>query len=680
MYFFACCPLNYSFIDSSIFLESIPSSLLKYFLIFHSEPSAVIEKHANIALGKMLESKYILHDYERPSYHATVPTINTVIMLWLENTVQETVELVEVRNKINPVIIQSNTTARFGLSVASQGPLKFSGFLYGNREEPVFLNKKLELEVPLQSDFYHLVHIVVERPKPKTQNSKHESKPIPKIKAFINIINGLDQVVKVYDITGSIEPIHIQPFQNVEETFTVANSWPILLKAQSEKQDKVLLNGQDKYTVTLLPDIENFIKIYITSLPTAIQNEPTTNVIKSDMNTILLNVNNTLNKPIIVIEAVNNLQPIVIPPKTVCKIGFVINGTEFIILTAVQVEPKQKSVLLNGYNNLAVQVKMEPTDFEEIDVTGDDVDVNDHQLYKPIVMSNLFSNKSKSLGDEVLKQAELSKIPPVLHGELKNSEETQFRASPDFVRNNQVNELTSSYFHAHNTNRFLDRPNNFLDHSNRFLDHPNAVKNELVVKVNNSFVPESRGNSSRPENFHEVLSEIVTSENIDTLDGFDRIHQNKSPSQSELLNSNNMSVKAVDGMENNIPYVEEVPVDLPYSENQPQSTNLMRVDTIITLNNTLNKKFNIKDKMTENNILDIGKKNYIDPTDISVYDIRSPLIFPNVPMALIPNEQNRSLVSIKLPYQEFEYVLLGDQSMFYNLFLTLVPILTVALE
>ena len=101
-------------------------------------------------------------------------------------------------------------------------------------------------------------------------------------------------------------------------------------------------------------------------------------------NMIMLAMNNTLDHPIAVVETINNLEPIIVPPHTTCKVGFAIQGTEFLILTGILMEEgKNKSILLNGEDNLSVQIKTNPDEFRDIKVTGKDVDYNADHVSTP---------------------------------------------------------------------------------------------------------------------------------------------------------------------------------------------------------------------------------------------------------------------------------------------------------
>ena len=102
-------------------------------------------------------------------------------------------------------------------------------------------------------------------------------------------------------------------------------------------------------------------------------------------NMIMLAMNNTLDHPIAVVETINNLEPIIVPPHTTCKVGFAIQGTEFLILTGILMEEgKNKSILLNGEDNLSVQIKTNPDEFRDIKVTGKDVDYNADHVSTPV--------------------------------------------------------------------------------------------------------------------------------------------------------------------------------------------------------------------------------------------------------------------------------------------------------
>ena len=119
-------------------------------------------------------------------------------------------------------------------------------------------------------------------------------------------------------------------------------------------------------------------------------------------NIIMLAMNNTLDHPIAVVETINNLEPIIIPPHTTCKVGFAIQGTEFLILTGVLMgEGKNKSILLNGQDNLSVQIKTNPDEFRDIKVTGNDVDYNVDHISVPIDNESLKNASSFKTGDKI---------------------------------------------------------------------------------------------------------------------------------------------------------------------------------------------------------------------------------------------------------------------------------------
>ena len=331
--------------------------------------------------------------YERPYCHSNIPKVKCLIMLWLDNHVGETIEIKEQKNKVLPIIIQGNETARFGLSIQEKGPLVFEAFSFVNQKTQYLLNDKKSVDIPVQNTIDNLQHVVISYNQngiisQAENDTKLEGKPdkvkllyskptntTQQISVTLFIENKLNSKVKLYDLISSMEPVKIDPYSKLQVTFKVDHGWPLKLKAETTENNKVLVNGQNMFPVNMKTSKENKYKIVLT-IPSAtvIQN----NTISSNsQNTVLLNVNNTLAKPIVVMETINNLQPILIPPKTICKIGFLLNGADFLILTAIEIDKDHKGVKLNGHDNLAVQINMNPLDFNLINVTGDDVDVND---------------------------------------------------------------------------------------------------------------------------------------------------------------------------------------------------------------------------------------------------------------------------------------------------------------
>ena len=341
--------------------------------------------------------------YDRPYCHFNIPKVKCLIMLWLDNHVGETIEIKEQKNKVLPIIIQGNETARFGLSVQEKGPLVFEAFNFVNQKVQYLLNDKKSVDIPVQNTINNLRHVVISYDQsgitnqvendPKLEHKPGKVKPLTvkptnttqQISVTLFIENKLNIEVKLFDLIGSMEPVKIDPYSKLQVTFKVNHGWPLKLKAETTENNKVSVNGQNMFPVNMKASKKNKYNIALTIPSTTVTQN---NAISSDsQNTILLNVNNTLAKPIVVMETINNLQPILIPPKTVCKIGFLLNGTDFLILTAIEIDKDHKGVKLNGHDNLAVQIKMNPLDFNLINVTGDDVDVN----YSPVNETNTFT-------------------------------------------------------------------------------------------------------------------------------------------------------------------------------------------------------------------------------------------------------------------------------------------------
>ena len=341
--------------------------------------------------------------YDRPYCHSNIPKVKCLIMLWLDNHVGETIEIKEQKNKVLPIIIQGNETARFGLSVQEKGPLVFEAFNFVNQKVQYLLNDKKSVDIPVQNTINNLRHVVISYDQsgitnqvendPKLEHKPGKVKPLTvkptnttqQISVTLFIENKLNIEVKLFDLIGSMEPVKIDPYSKLQVTFKVNHGWPLKLKAETTENNKVSVNGQNMFPVNMKASKKNKYNIALTIPSTTVTQN---NAISSDsQNTILLNVNNTLAKPIVVMETINNLQPILIPPKTVCKIGFLLNGTDFLILTAIEIDKDHKGVKLNGHDNLAVQIKMNPLDFNLINVTGDDVDVN----YSPVNETNTFT-------------------------------------------------------------------------------------------------------------------------------------------------------------------------------------------------------------------------------------------------------------------------------------------------
>ena len=341
--------------------------------------------------------------YDKPYCHSNIPKVKCLIMLWLDNHVGETIEIKEQKNKVLPIIIQGNETARFGLSVQEKGPLVFEAFNFVNQKVQYLLNDKKSVDIPVQNTINNLRHVVISYDQsgitnqvendPKLEHKPGKVKPLTvkptnttqQISVTLFIENKLNIEVKLFDLIGSMEPVKIDPYSKLQVTFKVNHGWPLKLKAETTENNKVSVNGQNMFPVNMKASKKNKYNIALTIPSTTVTQN---NAISSDsQNTILLNVNNTLAKPIVVMETINNLQPILIPPKTVCKIGFLLNGTDFLILTAIEIDKDHKGVKLNGHDNLAVQIKMNPLDFNLINVTGDDVDVN----YSPVNETNTFT-------------------------------------------------------------------------------------------------------------------------------------------------------------------------------------------------------------------------------------------------------------------------------------------------
>ena len=347
--------------------------------------------------------------YDRPYCRSNIPKVKCLIMLWLDNHVGETIEIKEQKNKVLPIIIQGNETARFGLSVQEKGPLVFEAFNFVNQKVQYLLNDKKSVDIPVQNTIDKLRHVVISYDQsgitnqvendPKLEHKLGKVKPLTvkptnttqQISVTLFIENKLNIEVKLFDVIGSMEPVKIDPYSKLQVTFKVNHGWPLKLKAETTENNKVSVNGQNMFPVNMKASKENKYNIVLTIT----QNK----AISSDsQNTILLNVNNTLAKPIVVMETINNLQPILIPPKTVCKIGFLLNGTDFLILTAIEIDKDHKGVKLNGHDNLAVQIKMDPLDFNLINVTGDDVDVNDSPVNETNTLTGL-DTENKGAGN-----------------------------------------------------------------------------------------------------------------------------------------------------------------------------------------------------------------------------------------------------------------------------------------
>ena len=99
--------------------------------------------------------------YDRPYCHSNIPKVKCLIMLWLDNHVGETIEIKEQKNKVLPIIIQGNETARFGLSVQEKGPLVFEAFNFVNQKVQYLLNDKKSVDIPVQNTINNLRHVVI---------------------------------------------------------------------------------------------------------------------------------------------------------------------------------------------------------------------------------------------------------------------------------------------------------------------------------------------------------------------------------------------------------------------------------------------------------------------------------------------------------------------------------------
>merc|ERR1712048_400745 len=67
---------------------------------------------------------------------------------------------------------------------------------------------------------------------------------------ILSIDNKLDDTIKIIELTGAFKPIHVKPNKSVKKEIEVEQSWPLLIKSFTERQEEpVLLNGRGKVRV-----------------------------------------------------------------------------------------------------------------------------------------------------------------------------------------------------------------------------------------------------------------------------------------------------------------------------------------------------------------------------------------------------------------------------------------------
>ena len=230
-------------------------------------------------------------------------------MLWMDNHLDQMIELRERKCRMQPIILKAAESAKFGVSLTSNGsePIQLEAFDFVDKQKKLALNGVKTLQVELSDKLDQLEHIVVEElsksgtglPKPETEKEKPETgkdnpetgseKPVAepgdKIKEgdetesqqkenskigdehYILVVDNtaLHHNVQIIDLSGNIDSFTAPPAKVRAVPVQVPKGKSLKLEATGENEkENILLNGQEKLEVYLNSQKKE-VKIKITA-------------------------------------------------------------------------------------------------------------------------------------------------------------------------------------------------------------------------------------------------------------------------------------------------------------------------------------------------------------------------------------------------------------------------------
>ena len=312
-------------------------------------------------------------------------TSASYLMLFVQSYVDRRVEIEDVNGKINPIIIHPRAQVHFGIALSDNSSLILKGTVLGT-SETVFLNQYPKVRIQPENDIYKQAHIVIAASSDK-QNSKQSPYATDKggdsrlnmtseiqknlekigskekeskgkeISMTMTFRNSLGVVIEVNEITGAIQPIKLRPFELKTMRLTVKKTWPLIFHANSGNQfEEILLNGQRQLRVYLPADAENIKEVTITARNTAVQTE------QEQMHAVMLSINNTLKRPVVLFDIANLMKPLVVPEHRLCQVGFFVKSTGYVLLSGITLGEKTSGVSLNGEVTMLVTATQSPSD------------------------------------------------------------------------------------------------------------------------------------------------------------------------------------------------------------------------------------------------------------------------------------------------------------------------------
>ena len=320
-------------------------------------------------------------------------TASAYLMLYIQNTVERRIELEDEEGHINPILIQPKTTIQFGIALNETTPITLKGSILGT-DIPVYLNQYFKLQVVPEKNIYRQAHIIV-----STDDSSVQSKQSPYTSTFGGDIrknismeiekalessntsvefkglyvllafhNTLNSAIQITEITGAIKPVMLLPFQVKRVMIVVNRIWPLIFRGTSgNEKEELLLNGQTQIRI-YLPLESDKIRDIVVSL------RQTDNKIDSGalstQQSVMLDVSNSLPKPVVLFDLVNAINPLIIHEKQSCQVGFLLHKTDYILLRGVYLDEKPRGVYLNGYGAFVVAVSRTPASPTKIVITG----------------------------------------------------------------------------------------------------------------------------------------------------------------------------------------------------------------------------------------------------------------------------------------------------------------------
>lgn len=317
-------------------------------------------------------------------------TSASYLMLFVQSYVDRRVEIQDINGKINPIIIHPRAQVHFGLALDDNSSLILIGNVLGTNDT-LFLNQHEKVRIQPENDIYKQAHIVIAANGGKQigkaspyrtdhggdsrlnvssqiQSSLNRigSKAVQQKETVLTIAfkNTLGAVIEVSEITGAVEPIVLLPYQMKKARLMIRKSWPLIFHASSGNQmEELLVNGQRQLRVYTSSEESSVKEITITGRNTAVL------IPEEKMRAVMLSVNNTLKKPVVLFDVSNTMRPLVVPESRICQVGFFVKNTGYVVLAGITMGETTAGVALNGDSQIAVQSSQNPAQQNLITIT-----------------------------------------------------------------------------------------------------------------------------------------------------------------------------------------------------------------------------------------------------------------------------------------------------------------------